>query len=188
MSLSFGSLRAVRDWVTMTDMAMKFVGALAPGGLTFVAPPATEAGRGHATSRLHAARGTIGVRFTESRVETQLAYEVGQPLTSTPVRHPDGSETRTAEEALAIVAGRISALPSKRRLGVIVGSVAYPGRLSTVTQEVLKSGLWRIHVLRQGAIPVKTIRQVALACRYEDVDIRENGRPLPGNPAEERRP
>lgn len=171
MSLSFGSLRAVRNWANISEMALKFVGALTPGGLTFVAPPSTEALRGHATNRLHASLGTIGIRLSESRVETQLAYEVEQPLTSTPVRHPDGSETRTAEEALAVVAERVLALPGKRRLCIIVGPVLYPGRWSTVAQEVRQKGLNRIRVLREGAIPLSTVRQVARECRYEDVEI-----------------
>lgn len=151
-------------------MAVMFVGQLTPGGLTFVAPPTTAAMQGLATSRLNAP-GTIGLRLTESRVETQLAYEIEQPLMSTPVRHPDGSETATAEEALAIVACPLSDLPSNRRLAVVVGAVPYRGRLSTVVQEVRHDGLSRIRVLRQGAIPLETVRRVARACRYEDVEI-----------------
>jgi len=170
MSLAFGSMREMHQWVDLSDMALKFVGRLTPGGLTFVAPPSTGARRGHAAARLHAPRGNIGIRFTESRVETQLAYEVDQPLTSTPVRHPDGSATRTAEEALAVIADGVSALPSRRELCVIVGSVSDPGRLSTVAQETSHYGLHRIRVLRKGAIPIETIRRVALECRYEGVD------------------
>lgn len=170
MSLAFGSLRMVRRWVEMSSMAMSFVGELTPGGLTFVAPPTSEARRGFATSRLNAP-GTIGVRLTESRVETQLAYEVEDPLTSTPVRLADGSEARTAEEALAIVADRVSALASKRRLVLVVGNVPFPGRLSTVVSQEVRQGVSRIRMLREGAIPLETIRRVALACRYEDVDV-----------------
>lgn len=170
ISLAFGSLSMVQRWVDMSTMAVGFVGELTPGGLTFVAPPTSAALQGLATSHLHAP-GTIGVRLTESRVETQLAYEVAQPLTSTPVRRPDGSEAETAEEALAIVGDRVSQLRSKRRLGIIVGTVLYPGRLSTVTQEVRHAGLRRIVVLREGAIPLEAVRRVALACRYEDVDV-----------------
>jgi tRNA A37 threonylcarbamoyladenosine synthetase subunit TsaC/SUA5/YrdC len=170
MSLTFGSMRLARRWANMSVMAASFVGQLTPGGLTFVAAPTSAAVAGLATSRLHAS-GTIGMRLTESHVETQLAYEIEQPLPSTPVRRADGSETATAEEALAIVAARMSQLPIKRRLGVVVGTVPYPGRLSTVAQEVRAGGLSRIRVLREGAIPIETIRTVARACRYEDVDI-----------------
>jgi tRNA A37 threonylcarbamoyladenosine synthetase subunit TsaC/SUA5/YrdC len=172
MSLAFGSLRMARRWVEMSDMAARFVGALTPGGLTFVGPPMSVGGRGLATKRLHAPAGTIGVRLTESRVETQLAYEIEQPLTSTPVRLPDGSEARTAEEALDVVADRILALESGRRLSMIVGKVLYPGRLSTVvTQEIHPGRLARIRVLREGAISLATIRRVASDCRYEGVDV-----------------
>jgi tRNA A37 threonylcarbamoyladenosine synthetase subunit TsaC/SUA5/YrdC len=170
MSLAFGSLRLARRWAEMSTMAVSFVGQLTPGGLTFVAPPTSAAMRGLATSRLNAA-GTIGVRLTESRVETQLAYEIEQPLTSTPVRHADGSEAVTAEEALAIVAARVSELRTKRRLGMVVGTVPYPGRLSTVVEEVGQGGLSRIRLLRDGAIPLETIRRVARACRYEGVEV-----------------
>lgn len=170
MSLAFGSLRLARRWAEMSTMAVRFVGQLTPGGLTFVAPPTSAAMRGLATSRLNAP-GTIGLRLTESRVETQLAYEVEQPLTSTPVRGPDGSEAATAEEAMAIVARRVSDLPSKRRLATVVGTVSYPGRLSTVAQEVRHGGLRRIRVLRQGAIALETVRRVARDCRYEDVEL-----------------
>src|SRR4051794_30286879 len=42
MSLAFGSLRLARRWADMSTMAVRFLGELTPGGLTFVAPPTSE--------------------------------------------------------------------------------------------------------------------------------------------------
>lgn len=171
MSLAFGSLRMAGRWVQMSSMARGFVGELTPGGLTFVAQPTSLAKEGFASARLHAPR-TIGVRLTESRVETQLAYEVEQPLTSTPVRLLDGSLARSADEALSVVGERISALSSQRRVGLIVGPVESIGRLSTVASEVAKPGaLPRIRVLREGAIPFSKVQEVARLCQFDEVDV-----------------
>jgi tRNA A37 threonylcarbamoyladenosine synthetase subunit TsaC/SUA5/YrdC len=171
MSLAFGSLRMASRWVHMSSMARRFVGELTPGGLTFVAQPTSVARRGFAAARLNAP-GTIGVRLTESRIETQLAYEIDHPLTTTPVRLPDGSLARTADEALAAVSARISGLPSQRRLGAVVGPVLNLGRLSTVvTEDSTQGTLSRIRVLREGAISLSRLREVARSCQYDDVVV-----------------
>jgi tRNA A37 threonylcarbamoyladenosine synthetase subunit TsaC/SUA5/YrdC len=175
MSLAFGSLREARRWVKLSSMALRFVGELTPGGLTFVAEPTTVGRRGFAQARLHAP-GTIGIRLTESRVETQLAYEVEHPLTSTPVRLQDGSLALSAEDALDAVSARVAALPSARRLGLIVGPVMFPGRLSTVvTEDSVAGALARIRVLRLGAIPLATLREVARSCQFDAVVTGDPG-------------
>lgn len=171
ISLAFGSLRMATRWVSLSSMARRFVGELSPGGLTFVAQPTSVAKGGFAAARLHAP-GTIGVRLTESRVETQIAYEVDHPLTTTPVRFPNGALAGSATEALEIVLDRVAGLPSGRRLGVVEGPVAHLGRLSTVvTEEKAQGSLARIRVLREGAIPLERVREVARACRFEDVVV-----------------
>lgn len=169
MSLAFGSLRMASRWVVMSSMARRLVGELTPGGLTFVAQPGTAAKRGFAAARLNAP-GTIGVRLTESRIETQLSYELEQPITTTPVRLSDGSLALTSDEALSVVSARMAELGSERRLGMLIGSVPCPGRLSTVVaEESVKGALSRLVIVRQGAISLDRLREVARDCQFDDV-------------------
>lgn len=170
MSLAFGSFRKAEAFAELSPKARLFMRELTPGGLTFVAKASGLARAGFARTRLHAP-GTLGVRLTESRVETQLAYELDQPLTTTPVRDPDGHELVEANEALDHVLPRLAAMASRRRLAVIHGTVAYPRRLSTVVAETTAAGLPQLRVLRQGAIELSEITAAARRCQYEDVEV-----------------
>lgn len=168
ISLSFGSLRMATRYVRFSPKAAKFFGALAPGALTFVAEPSSRALAGFARSRLNAP-GTIGVRLTESIVETQLSNELDGPLATTPVRSDAGREVCVAEEALALIQPRLRDGSQPRRVAVVEGSVRRPGGISTVVQEAEEHGLPILRVLREGDIPLARIEEVARRCQYSRV-------------------
>lgn len=172
MSLAFGDLEQADDLISLSTMAQDFIRRLTPGGLTFVARPRPDDMRAFALRRLNAPEGTVGVRLTESPVETQIAHELYYPLPSTPVRRSDHAEVCTVNEALSTIADRVSRLQSPRKIAVIDGPVPYPGRLSTVVREEQYQGLWRIVITREGAISRDKIAQVAADCMYEDVIVR----------------
>ena len=169
MSLAFGSYRKTTEYAEFTHKGRLFAGAFMPGGLTFITQALGPALEKFANKRLHARNGKIGVRLTDSRTESQIAFEADLPLPTTPVR-ADGRETRTAEEALAFVLSRYRELGITRDLVVVDGNVQYSGRLSTVVNEVDTAGLPSLHVIRVGALDLETITPFALdRCNYESV-------------------
>lgn len=168
MSLAFGSLKQANKIMDFSDMAIEFIRRFTPGGLTFVAKPKEGWLRHFSESRLHA-DGTIGMRLTESQVETQLAESY--PLPSTPIRNSNHEEVYTAEEALRIVDGRMAGKGIHRKIVLVDGEVPYPGRLSTVVKEDFHNGVWQLRIIREQAIVFERIREVASACGYADTII-----------------
>ena len=113
------------------------------------------------------ADGTIGVRLTESLIETQIANYF--PMPSAPIRNSDCMEVSSAKEAWSIIADRSTKLHSLRKIALIDGLVKYPGRLSTVVKEELQNGYWYIKIIREGAVSAENILKVALECKYKGV-------------------
>lgn len=166
MSLAFGNLTKITEYMNFRNPVYKFFEKLTPGGLTFVTTPAKKMFNNISTNCLYA-DGTIGVRLTESLVETQIASYF--PIPSAPIRNSDCIEVSTAKEAWEIISGRSAKLHSPRKIALIDDSVKYPGRLSTVVKEVLEKGYWYIKIIREGAIPRETIQKVALECKYRGI-------------------
>ncbi len=165
--LAFGSFRMARRWAEFSRAAERFFGAVAPGAITFVTNATSNARAGLSRSRLHAS-GTIGVRLTESIVETQLSTELDGPLTTTPVRS-NGHVIVDAEGALAVVGPRLQADFKRRQLAVVRGDVLRPGRVSTVVEEVEVQGLLELHVRRLGALGLEDVERIAATCLYNRV-------------------
>lgn len=168
MSLAFGSLNQANEMMDLSDMAIDFFRKFTPGGLTFVAKPRQKRSKLFSERRLHA-DGTIGIRLTESEVETQLAENY--PLPSTPIRNSNSKEVITAEEALQIIKGRMIDKEIDRKIALVNGIVPYPSRLSTVVKEEFHDGVWQLRIIRENAIPFERIREVAYACGYADTII-----------------
>ena len=168
MSLAFGSMELVTKIMHLSNKAYRFINQLTPRGLTFVADPRKTESVALSTRCLNA-DGTIGVRLTESLVETQLVEEY--PLPSTPIRDSNYAEVVTAKESLHIIMDRISRLSKPRKIAVIDGVVPYPGRLSTVVKEEEYNAYSRIVIIRANAISIDEIRRVAAACQYEEVVV-----------------
>ncbi len=166
MSLAFGDLKKVTEKMDFHNQTYEFFKKLTPGGLTLVAQPIKEAFKGLSTNFLYA-DGTIGVRLTESLIETQIADFF--PIPSTPIRNSDCMETSTAKEAWEIIAGRSTKLHSLRKIALIDSFVKNFGRLSTVVKEELQNGYWYIKIIREGAISAEKIKKVALECMYKGV-------------------
>jgi len=168
MSLAFGSVDQAIEMMDLSCMAIKFFRNFAPGGLTFIAKPKREWLR-HFSERRLQADGTIGIRLTESKVETQLA-EI-YPLPSTPIRNSNHKEISVADDALEIVNRRMVDNRIARDIALVYGIVPFPGRLSTVVKEELRGGVWHLRIIRESAISINKIREVAHACGYADTII-----------------
>lgn len=166
MSLAFGDLRKVTEKMDFDNQAYEFFKRLTPGGLTFVAQPMKKAFNSFSAKCLYA-DGTIGVRLTESLIETQIANYF--PMPSVPIRNSDCMEVSSAKEAWSIIADRSTKLHSSRKIALIDGLVKYPGRLSTVVKEELQNGYWYIKIIREGAVSAENILKVALECKYKGV-------------------
>lgn len=166
MSLAFGDLRKITEKIDFGNQAYAFFKKLTPGGLTFVARPIKKQFNNISTNCLYA-DGTIGVRLTESLIETQIADFF--PMPSAPIRNSNGMEVSTAKEAWEIISSRSVKLHSLRKIALVDASVKYPRRLSTVVKEELKNGYWYIKIIREGAVSTETIQKVALECMYKGV-------------------
>lgn len=166
MSLAFGSLGQARKKMSLSQMACAFIKTLAPSGLTFVASPRDAMLRHFSINRLHA-DGTIGVRLTRSPVETQIARRFELP--STPIRNAEKGVI-SADEALQIVTDCMQDKKIRREIALVDGVVPYPGQWSTVVKEEKRDGLWYLRVIREGAIPIDRIKQVAGLCFYASVE------------------
>lgn len=170
MSLAFCNLKKTTEMINFHNQAYEFFKRLTPGGLTFVLHPAKNAFNSISENYLYA-DGTIGVRLTESLIETQIAGFF--PMPSTPIRNSYGMEVSTAKEAWEIIAERSKKLNGLRKIALIDAFVKNPGRLSTVVNEKFKNGYWYINIIREGAISTENIKNVALKCKYKGVFINE---------------
>lgn len=166
MSLAFGDLRKVTEKMDFNNQAYEFFKSLTPGGLTFVAHPIKKTFNSLSENYLYA-DGTIGVRLTESLIETKIASFF--PMPSAPIRNSDFIEISTAKEAWEIISGRSTKLHSSRKIAIIDAFVQNPGRLSTVVKEKTKNGYRYIEIIRDGAISTEKIQKVALECKYKGV-------------------
>lgn len=166
MSLAFGDLKKITEKMDFHNQAYEFFKKLTPGGLTFVAHPIKKAFNNLSKNCLYA-DGTIGVRLTESLIETQIANFF--PMPSAPIRNSDCMEVSTAKEAWKIIAERSTKLHNLRKIALIDAFVKSPGRLSTVVKEELQNGYWYIKIIREGAISTENIQKVALECKYKGI-------------------
>lgn len=166
ISLAFGSLTKISEKMDFSNQAYEFFRRLTPGGLTFVAHPIRKAFNNLSEKYLYA-DGTIGVRLTESLIETQIADYF--PMPSAPIRNSDYVEISTAEEAWETIAARSTKLHNSRKIILIDAFVKNPGRLSTVVKEKLQNGYRYIKLIREGAISTESIRKVAFECKYKGV-------------------
>ena len=166
MSLAFNNYNQFLEDFELSDMARDFINKLTPGGLTFVSQPIDDV-TGNRYARKLNTDGTIGIRLSDSIVETQLAKDF--PIPTTPIRKPDYTETATLDEALEIISKRYNQLSKYRRLAGVDGSVFHVGEVSTVVREEEIDGNWYIVILREGFIPRDTIESVALECKYKGI-------------------
>lgn len=163
MSLTFNNFSQFSEEFELSDMARDFIKKLTPGGLTFVSQPLDDITSDQFARKLNT-DGTIGIRVSDSRIETQLARDF--PIPTTPIRKKDFTETATLKEALDIIGPRYAKLRNYRRLVGVEGVVLHSGKVSTVVKEVEIDGRWYIVILREGIIPRDTIECVAKECKY----------------------
>lgn len=166
MSLAFNNFNQFSEDFELSDMAHDFINKLTPGGLTFVSQP-TDDVTGNRFARKLNTDGTIGIRLSESIVETQLAKDF--PIPTTPIRKSDHTETATLEEALEIIGKRYAQLSKYRCLAGVVGSVLHCGEVSTVVKEEKINGGWYIRILREGIISRDNVESVAIECKYKGI-------------------
>lgn len=166
MSLAFNDFTQFSKDFKLSDMAHDFINKLMPGGLTFVSQPLDDVTGNHFARKLNT-DGTIGIRLSESIVETQLAKEF--PIPTTPIRKSNYVETATLDEALSIIDKRITQLSKYRCLAGVDGPVLHCGKVSTVVKEEEVNGNWYIMILREGIIPRDIIESFAIECKYRGI-------------------
>lgn len=166
MSLAFNNIEQVANTMQISNMAYHFIKKLTPGALTFVARLSNNGYANLSARRLYT-DGTIGIRLTESPVETQLAQRF--PLPTTPIRNDEGKEVSSIDVAISIIKNRVSHIDAPHQIEAICGEVPYCGRLSTVVKEVYENGFWYIKILREGAIQKEIIEKVAVSCKYRGI-------------------
>lgn len=164
MSLAFGSIDQITEKMVFSNKAYVFFKMLTPGRLTFVTKPKKRVFSNLSRNCLYA-DGSIGVRLTESIVETQIADFF--PIPSTPIRNERFKESATYKEAWDIIAERSTYLHSSRKIAIINSTVKAPGQLSTVVKEEVRDGYSYIKIIRKGAISVEDILKVAMQCKYK---------------------
>lgn len=163
ISLTFNNFNQISQGFELSYMARNFIKKLTPGGLTFVSKPVDDAISSHYARELNT-DGTIGIRLSESKIETQLARVF--PIPTTPIRNVDFTETSTLREALDIIAPRYTQLRKYRQLVGVEGVVLHSGKVSTVVKEIEIDNKWYVVILREGIIPRDTIERVAKECKY----------------------
>lgn len=169
ISLAFGSFRMAKRWVQLSSKAEDLIGLLAPGALTFVGSPTGPGEVRFSRDRLYAPTDKIGVRLTQSIVETQISNELDLPLTTAPVRDGAGAVVNDAAPAWERTASRLVAVESDQRVALVRGIVVRPGEVSTVVEEVESGGLLTLRIIRQGAIAREEIDRVAAELQYRGV-------------------
>ena len=166
MSLAFGGLRHITDRIDFNNQAYNFFKKLTPGGLTFVGVPKKKLFYNLSENCLYA-DGTIGVRLTESIIETQIADFF--PIPSCPICDCIGKPITTADEVWPIIEERIVKSPVSRKFAFIIAPVKKPGQLSTVVREKKQNGYRYIEIIRRGTISYEDIYRTALECKYKGV-------------------
>jgi L-threonylcarbamoyladenylate synthase len=119
----------------VSPVAEKLIERFWPGPLTLVL-----AAKKGLPAPLVNREGKIGVRLSNHPVATQLARELGAPLTATSA-NPSGKEpARTVQAARTYFAGRVE---------IFLDGGTLPGRSGSTVAEVIKN---RLRIIREGEI------------------------------------
>lgn len=111
-----------------------------PGPLTLVLPAAPGIPR-----QLLNRRGGVGVRISSQVIATQLARELGRPLTATSANPSGRPAAATIEQAQDYFAGEIE---------IFIDGGKLPSKTGSSVVEVIDS---RIKIIREGEISVKSL-------------------------------
>lgn len=170
MSLAFHSMEQVTDRIIVSECARKVLERLMPGALTFVLKTQNPELLKASKKLLNVTDGiTIGVRLSESPVETQLAEYF--PLPTTPIRK-EGNLIVKSKAAFAEIKEQLSGLSAyNRKIAWIKGKVPFPKRLSTVIVELENNGKYYLIIRRSGAIDRESVEKIAQESGYEDVFV-----------------
>lgn len=173
-SLAFNNYNQVIRDFDLNIMAEGFIKELTPGGLTFVAEANDEFMGQQSAQKLYT-DGTIGIRLTDSKVETQLACQF--PIPTAPIRDSKTDEaTSNLEDAIKIVNEQYIKLMKYRKFAAVNGMVAHCGEVSTVVkEEYVENEGYYIIILREGIIPREKIEKVAQKYNYVGVKDPQKG-------------
>jgi L-threonylcarbamoyladenylate synthase len=134
-------LRALIDKIP--PIAEKLIDQFWPGPLTLVLQAGPDTPK-----QLLNIRGGVGVRISSQPIATQLARELGRPLTATSANPSGKPAASTIEQAKNYFAGEI---------GIFVDGGKLPPKIGSSVVEVIED---RIKIIREGEISVSQIAAI----------------------------
>ncbi|MFD3406249.1 L-threonylcarbamoyladenylate synthase [Kribbella sp. NPDC058693] len=178
--LAFGTQVMAERYVSFNRRALHLIDQETPGPITIVAPMSTRLSveRRQALSRALNTNNEIGVRFSESIIESRLSSEIDMPLTTSAILYSNGTAVKNFDDAVEIVQEGMDNREIHRELVAIRrGSLIRAGELSTVVEPrpMLRTGDGPSLVIhREGSISEqKLLRSVRALERYSLRDVSE---------------
>ncbi|HUT55813.1 MAG TPA: L-threonylcarbamoyladenylate synthase [bacterium] len=135
-------LRAAEQWVEIPGPARELIKKFWPGPLTLVLPM-----KGRAPRPLFMGLGSLGIRVPGNRLAREIAQKLGAPFTATSANPSGASPGRTAEEALAGLAGEVD---------LVLDAGELPGPPGST---VIKFGTDGLKILRPGILSREALEQ-----------------------------
>ncbi|MDA0164567.1 Sua5/YciO/YrdC/YwlC family protein [Solirubrobacter ginsenosidimutans] len=180
MSLAVGSLQMARAVAEISPRGGHFMEAFVPGPLTFVAPirkPRLPALAGRDRVALgpvmlsHKLRGRrrLGIRLTESVIETQTSEALDFPVTTCAIRAADGTPLTEFDASCRRVAEGAAQVGYERPIVAVRSEIPPTRGHSTVVVECTFEDLPALWVKRVGAISFDEIEEVGLRLAYHRV-------------------
>jgi tRNA A37 threonylcarbamoyladenosine synthetase subunit TsaC/SUA5/YrdC len=161
ISLSFGTIRMIRDYVQLTSEDDMILDSL-PNALTLVCSVIDNEQHRRLSNRLRT-DATIGVRFPDSIFEHLISNELGHPITTYAIRNGD-TIVRDFDEAVQIINTQILRcgmefdllfIPKDRKIEYDLHSTVI-----TVQQELIKDRNIMVKVLREGVLDIRDITKL----------------------------
>ena len=121
--------------ISVPPMAQKLMERFWPGALTLVLPA-----KKNLPAPLLNRDGGVGVRISSHPLATQLARELGRPLTATSANPSGKGPARTIEEAMSYFSGRVKIFLDGGRLG---------GKKGSTVVEIVQG---KLRIIREGEI------------------------------------
>jgi tRNA threonylcarbamoyl adenosine modification protein (Sua5/YciO/YrdC/YwlC family) len=170
ISLSFGSLQMVEDWVVLTANDYRTIDKFCPGPITVVCVIKETRDKIAISDLLHTS-GTIGVRIPDSPVERQISIELGNPITTCAIRSDNNDIVRSYDDAIDIVRSRLSNLNENILLAAIqMKRIKYRDLSTVVSVQPSMASPYTIHVFRPGVIEPEEITDAIRSLSFWDVE------------------
>jgi L-threonylcarbamoyladenylate synthase len=163
ISLAFPSLLTIQQFVEVDLVSAILLERYTPGPITVVCKAYDTIPAEFLSHTIASPRGTVGVRIPDSWIERDVAACIPRPLTTVAVREPDDAAVRHFQRAVELVEAGMRRVGRPIPWGAVEGDVDGDGfyaHHSTVV-EAVTGGPRRLHVWREGDIPVEELEATA---------------------------